>query len=101
MAMANGFENLILLLCILIPILFLSPSSQTETRTPTSGYCLDLIAPPLRNRAHSLIFRLQFFSLDQFLVRLGDQILRADFFDRGDFVVKLSELFFFLEHVFK
>ena len=62
---------------------------------------LALIAPALRNRADALMFRRQFFALEQFMVRLGDQILRADVFDRGNFVVELAELLFFFQHVFK
>src|SRR5262249_26756544 len=46
-----------------------------------------LVAPSLGYSAQALLFRLEFFSLNQLLVRLGDQILRADFFDRRDFVV--------------
>src|SRR5215510_10310617 len=46
-----------------------------------------LIAPSFGYSVQPLIFRLQFFSLNQFLIRLGDQILRADFFDRRDLVV--------------
>ena len=60
-----------------------------------------LIAPPLLNRLHPLIFRLRSFRWLNSLYASMTQILRDDIIDRRDIVVQFAQLFFFFEHIFK